>query len=92
MGGPSPYVPIETNDEPRGEQIGNPFATNRANNQKLNRPNAPAPFSVNADEMKRARVLCSYDAKDHTELTLGANEVSAMSKKQKPIAIGLSYF
>ncbi|XP_055372638.1 endophilin-B1 isoform X2 [Condylostylus longicornis] len=26
-------------------------------------------------EMKRARVLCSYDAKDHTELSLSSNEV-----------------
>lgn len=27
------------------------------------------------DQWKRARVLCAYDAKDHTELSLSANEV-----------------
>lgn len=33
--------------------------------------------SQNRAEMKqRARVLCSYDAKDSTELSLSANEVS----------------
>ncbi|XP_054740872.1 endophilin-B1 isoform X2 [Anastrepha obliqua] len=30
---------------------------------------------LNADQMRRARVLCAYDAKDHTELNLNANEV-----------------
>ncbi|XP_055917349.1 endophilin-B1 isoform X2 [Eupeodes corollae] len=30
---------------------------------------------MNPDQMKRARVLCSYDANDHTELSLTANEV-----------------
>jgi len=33
------------------------------------------PIHVNTDQMQRARVLCSYDAKDHTELNLSANEV-----------------
>uniref|UniRef100_A0A1A9V0U0 BAR domain-containing protein n=1 Tax=Glossina austeni TaxID=7395 RepID=A0A1A9V0U0_GLOAU len=31
-------------------------------------------MTARTDEMKRARVLCSYDAKDHTELTLITNE------------------
>lgn len=33
-------------------------------------------MQVSTDQMQRARVLCSYDAKDHTELNLSANEVS----------------
>lgn len=72
MGGPTPYQPIEMDDQQQmaagREHAGNPFA--RANNKT----NA-APISVNADQMKRARILCDYDAKDHTELTLSANEV-----------------
>uniref|UniRef100_A0A1B0A8C9 BAR domain-containing protein n=1 Tax=Glossina pallidipes TaxID=7398 RepID=A0A1B0A8C9_GLOPL len=35
------------------------------------------PVTVRTDEMKRARVLCSYDAKDHTELTLIRNETKS---------------
>lgn len=29
----------------------------------------------NSEQMRRARVLCSYDAKDHTELSLNSHEV-----------------
>ena len=74
MGGPTPYQPIEMDESNAvgGIQPGagaNPFV--RSNNKtKVNQP-----ISMNADEMKRARVLCAYDAKDHTELTLSANEV-----------------
>ncbi|XP_017465303.1 PREDICTED: endophilin-B1 isoform X2 [Rhagoletis zephyria] len=35
----------------------------------------PGDTTLTADQMKRARVLCAYDAKDHTELNLNANEV-----------------
>lgn len=31
---------------------------------------------LNGVQFRRARVLCSYDAKDGTELNLAANEVS----------------
>ncbi|XP_013099985.1 endophilin-B1 isoform X1 [Stomoxys calcitrans] len=70
LGGPT-YTPVELDDGNLGEQAtsGNPFAP-RANNAR-----GGVPVSVHADEMKRARVLCAYDAKDHTELTLAANEV-----------------
>uniref|UniRef100_A0A1A9WW16 Uncharacterized protein n=1 Tax=Glossina brevipalpis TaxID=37001 RepID=A0A1A9WW16_9MUSC len=37
-----------------------------------------------SSEMKRARVLCSYDAKDHTELTLITNEVIFVSECSPP--------
>ncbi|XP_037916260.1 endophilin-B1 isoform X2 [Hermetia illucens] len=36
------------------------------------------------DEMKRARVLCSYDAKDHTELNLTANEIILVAECSPP--------
>lgn len=63
LGGP--FTAVEIDDG--GVTSGNPFAP--SNSRQV------APVSVNADEMKRARVLCAYDAKDHTELTLAANEV-----------------
>lgn len=41
-------------------------------------PDEKDQHTLNPDgsSMKRARVLCSYDAKDGTELNLTANEVS----------------
>ncbi|XP_055838353.1 endophilin-B1 isoform X2 [Episyrphus balteatus] len=47
---------------------------NSGNNSKANEENNRNP-DMNPDQMKRARVLCSYDANDHTELSLTANEV-----------------
>lgn len=58
LGGPTPYVPINT---------GNKSKAIEEQNRNLD---------ISADQMnKRARVLCSYDANDHTELSLKANEV-----------------
>lgn len=37
------------------------------------------PVDLNGVQFRRARVLCSYDAKDGTELNLNANEVSNFS-------------
>ncbi|XP_023306516.2 endophilin-B1 isoform X2 [Lucilia cuprina] len=82
LGGPTPYQPIEMDQHQQAagvggiEQGGNPFVRN-SNKTKMN-----APISVNADQMKRARVLCAYDAKDHTELTLSANEVILVAECQ----------
>ncbi|XP_065090758.1 endophilin-B1 isoform X2 [Ochlerotatus camptorhynchus] len=60
LGGPQPYVPVTGyNDEEANGLSG------RVNNIEL---------GVNLG-YKRARVLCSYDAKDGTELNLTANEV-----------------
>ncbi|KAI8128385.1 Endophilin-B1 [Lucilia cuprina] len=79
---PTPYQPIEMDQHQQAagvggiEQGGNPFVRN-SNKTKMN-----APISVNADQMKRARVLCAYDAKDHTELTLSANEVILVAECQ----------
>lgn len=59
LGGHNPYVPIKISDE-------------------SNKSNAATKSMSQTDigEMKlRARVLCSYDAKDSTELNLSANEV-----------------
>lgn len=72
LGGPTPYQPVDLDDEGPNDQTGNPFGTGN----KKSKTNIPV--SVNADQMKRARVLCAYDAKDHTELTLNANEVSIL--------------
>lgn len=75
MGGPNPYQPIEMDQHNTAaggmDHSGNPFAARSNNKTKMN-----TPISVSADQMKRARVLCAYDAKDHTELTLSANEVN----------------
>uniref|UniRef100_A0A0K8TLL1 Putative sh3 domain protein sh3glb n=1 Tax=Tabanus bromius TaxID=304241 RepID=A0A0K8TLL1_TABBR len=38
------------------------------------------------EQMKRARVLCSYDAKDHTELSLTANEIILVIECSPPNA------
>lgn len=61
LGGPTPYVPINVNDN-------NTAGGGGGGGNKQNR-------SPSDDQMKRARVLCSYDANDHTELNLTANEV-----------------
>lgn len=60
LGGHNPYVPIKISDE-------------------SSKSNAATKSTSQTDigEMKlRARVLCSYDAKDSTELNLSANEVN----------------
>lgn len=43
------------------------------NSRAANKRNTSGPNV--SDQWRRARVLCSYDANDHTELTLTANEV-----------------
>lgn len=60
LAGSIPYIPIAVNEEEA-----NPSAASKRV------PSA----NTNTDSMRRARVLCSYDANDHTELTLTANEV-----------------
>ncbi|XP_019540652.1 endophilin-B1 isoform X1 [Aedes albopictus] len=60
LGGPQPYVPVAGYEDDEANGL-----AGRVNNIEL---------GVNAG-YKRARVLCSYDAKDGTELNLTANEV-----------------
>lgn len=68
LGGHQPYVPISiglADDESKknsSHASGNP-----QNNQQA---------GGNNEWKQRARVLCSYDARDSTELNLNANEVS----------------
>ncbi|KAM7345970.1 SH3 domain containing GRB2 like, endophilin-B isoform 2-T2 [Cochliomyia hominivorax] len=88
LGGPTPYQPIEMDQQNAAaggmDHSGNPFV--RSNNKS----NITAPISVSADQMKRARVLCAYDAKDHTELTLAANEVILVAEC-KPVNTDYMY-
>ena len=63
LGGPQPYVPVAGYEDDEANGL-----AGRVNNIEL---------GVNAG-YKRARVLCSYDAKDGTELNLTANEVFLM--------------
>lgn len=60
LGGPQPYVPVAGYEDEDANNLGG-----RMNNIEL---------CGNAG-YKRARVLCSYDAKDGTELNLTSNEV-----------------
>lgn len=71
MGGHQPYVPIGMFDEEtkRNNSSGAP-----GNNSQKN-PNSQYGTGTNNEMKQRARVLCSYDAKDSTELNLSANEV-----------------
>lgn len=82
LGGHQPYVPILlTEDDARksgganstapGPNVG-PNNANNSNNQYS------VGNSTNNESKQRARVLCSYDAKDSTELNLSANEVSGL--------------
>lgn len=60
------YTDSLEGDGPKYEIVCEDFETN--SNGNTNHP--PEPLSY-----KRARVLCSYDAKDSSELNLVANEV-----------------
>lgn len=81
MGGPTPYIPLDVNEASASKSNISSGAAARGpgNNHSANmaatghKPNQP--MHVSTDQMQRARVLCSYDAKDHTELNLSANEV-----------------
>ncbi|XP_034103729.1 endophilin-B1 isoform X2 [Drosophila albomicans] len=81
LGGPTPYAPLDLNDASKSNSAGGASAGHRGagNNNTSSghgqKPNQSIPMHVNVDQMQRARVLCSYDAKDHTELNLSANEV-----------------
>ncbi|XP_002091802.3 endophilin-B1 isoform X1 [Drosophila yakuba] len=81
LGGPTPYIPLDVNEASASKSNISSGAAARGpgNNHSANmvapghKPNQP--MHVSTDQMQRARVLCSYDAKDHTELNLSANEV-----------------
>ncbi|XP_017077200.1 endophilin-B1 isoform X2 [Drosophila eugracilis] len=81
LGGPTPYIPLDLNEASASKSNNSSGAASRGpgNNHSTNsataghKPNQP--MHVSTDQMQRARVLCSYDAKDHTELNLSANEV-----------------
>ncbi|XP_058460668.1 endophilin-B1 isoform X1 [Malaya genurostris] len=60
LGGPQPYVPVARYEDGDASHL-----SGRANNIELGGNSG----------YKRARVLCSYDAKDGTELNLTSNEV-----------------
>lgn len=60
LGGPQPYVPVAGYEDDEANGL-----SGRVNNIELG----------GNPGYKRARVLCSYDAKDGTELNLTANEV-----------------
>lgn len=80
LGGPTPYTPIDLLDATKSSAAGGMGvgARNPGNNSQQ-KANQSMPLNVSTDQMQRARVLCSYDAKDHTELNLSANEVSSQS-------------
>lgn len=70
LGGHQPYVPIglADDDTKKNNSTGPGANSNNFNTQY---------GSASNNELKqRARVLCSYDAKDSTELNLSANEVN----------------
>lgn len=69
LGGPTPYIPIDLNGEVELNSNNQKFQRSQGSNKQT------SSGAVSLDQMKRARVLCSYDAQDHTELTLVANEV-----------------
>ncbi|XP_032570929.1 endophilin-B1 isoform X1 [Drosophila sechellia] len=81
LGGPTPYIPLDVNEASASKSNISSGAAARGpgNNHSANmaatghKPNQS--MHVSTDQMQRARVLCSYDAKDHTELNLSANEV-----------------
>ncbi|KRG05289.1 endophilin-B1 isoform X2 [Drosophila mojavensis] len=76
LGGPTPYTPIDLLDATKSSAAGGMGvgARNPGNNSQQ-KANQSMQLNVSTDQMQRARVLCSYDAKDHTELNLSANEV-----------------
>lgn len=68
LGGHQPYVPVGLVDDESKKNSSNTFASgNPHNNQHSG--------GSNNEWKQRARVLCSYDARDSTELNLNANEV-----------------
>ncbi|XP_064539495.1 endophilin-B1-like [Drosophila montana] len=78
--GPTPYTPIDLHDAAKSSAAGGMGggARNPGNNNSSSaghKANQSMQLNVSSDQMQRARVLCSYDAKDHTELNLSANEV-----------------
>lgn len=80
LGGPTPYAPIDIYNDNDGSvtggigNAGGVAGAGVATGSGARRRNPGDPL-LNADQMRRARVLCAYDAKDHTELNLNANEV-----------------
>lgn len=68
LGGHQPYVPIGLNDDKPKNQSNVSATGNSCNNQNNS--------GLQNEWKQRARVLCSYDAKDSTELNLSANEVN----------------
>lgn len=70
LGGHQPYVPILLSDDDTRKS-----ATVSSNSNNLNSQYGVS-SSTNNEIKQRARVLCSYDAKDSTELNLSANEVN----------------
>ncbi|XP_036230663.1 endophilin-B1 isoform X1 [Bactrocera oleae] len=85
LGGPTPYVPIDMYNDNDGSvtggigNAGGGAGAGVATGSGARRRNPGDPL-LNADQMRRARVLCAYDAKDHTELNLNANEVIFVSE------------
>ncbi|XP_020800221.1 endophilin-B1 isoform X1 [Drosophila serrata] len=83
LGGPTPYIPLDLNDASAsrsstsggGGPTGRGSGHNNSSNAASSGHKPSQPLHVSTDQMQRARVLCSYDAKDHTELNLSANEV-----------------
>lgn len=88
MGGPTPYAPIDIYNDNDGSAaagiglnaggavgtsgVGAGAGVGAGSGARRRNPGDPI---LNVDQMRRARVLCAYDAKDHTELNLNANEV-----------------
>ncbi|XP_055308575.1 endophilin-B1-like [Sitodiplosis mosellana] len=67
LGGHQPYVPVVLhNDKPKNLNSAN-APGNSCNSQNI--------CGIQNDWKQRARVLCSYDATDSTELNLSANEI-----------------
>ncbi|XP_017045332.1 endophilin-B1 isoform X2 [Drosophila ficusphila] len=81
LGGPTPYIPLDLSEASASKSSSAVGAAARGtgNNHSANAVTSghkpSQPMHVSTDQMQRARVLCSYDAKDHTELNLNANEV-----------------
>ncbi|XP_017959794.1 endophilin-B1 isoform X1 [Drosophila navojoa] len=76
LGGPTPYTPIDLLDATKSSAAGGmSVGARNPGNSSQQKANQSMQLNVSTDQMQRARVLCSYDAKDHTELNLSANEV-----------------
>lgn len=63
LGGPQPYVPVGLDSDDASSATHQSAASSHYNNKV-------------PKNQRRARVLCSYDAKDATELNLSGNEVN----------------